>query len=87
MLSFKTEDFERMKEIERALVQTLLPYRNDGRTEAMLVVFALIRSARVLLRLYPAKTQKQLRPVITAFLEGKTSAPAADAMSGFLIQQ
>lgn len=73
-MQFDQNDFNRMLAIERALVQTLLPFR-DGKTESGLAAFALVRCARVLLRRYPPETQKQLLGVITAFLEGKTSPP------------
>ena len=76
-LSFTNADAEQMKTIERALVATLLPFK--GNTEAALVVFALVRCARVMLRLYPEQTKKALLPIMTAYLEGKNQPPGEES--------
>lgn len=61
-------NYGQMQKIERDVFEALKPYRN-GRTEAMLVVFALIRVARMLLKLYPEKDQHVFRPLIVAFFK------------------
>lgn len=70
--SFRTDDVEQMKRVENEVARTLAPFR--GNTEAALAVFALVRCARLLLRLYPAKTQKELIPVLVDYLQGNGSA-------------
>lgn len=80
MISFKDEDALAMKTVERAVVKTIMPYRE--RIEAALVIFALMRCARVLLRLYPPNTQKWILPLVIAFLEGKSEAPKGLAGEG-----
>jgi hypothetical protein len=84
LLNFDGQEFAQMKRVETAVIQTLLPFRDDGKTEAALVVFALLRCARVMLRLYPEQTQRELLQALVPYLEGKTG-PAEDATSGFLL--
>lgn len=76
-LNLDNADAEQMRAVQKALIDAALPFRE--RTEAALVVFACVRIARTMLRLYNPKTQKQLLPVIIAFLEGKTTAPGVES--------
>lgn len=72
-LKFDDADALAMKTVERLIIQTILPFRE--RIEAALVIFALARCARTLLRLYPESTQKWILQLVVAFLEGKTEMP------------
>lgn len=74
--AFKLEDFNEMKKVEQAVFGSLTPYRN-GRTEGALVVIALLRVARMILRLYPEDTQRTLLPLLIAFLRGDEEMPGA----------
>jgi hypothetical protein len=73
----------RMQHIEVEVMKLLTPYREN--TEAALVIFAILRIARSLLRLYSAQTQAQLLPVLVAFLEGKE--PGTDAATNLITLQ
>jgi hypothetical protein len=84
MLQFREEDFDRMQEVQTRVVRTLLPFREN--TEAGLIVFALVRCARTLLRCYPEETRKQLTRLCVDFLEGRT-APRDNPESRLLILQ
>lgn len=75
-IKFDDATFTAMKEVEAALTKAVLPFRE--KTEAALVAFALIRMARVLLRVYPPKVQKELLPVILTYLQGGLKQPAGD---------
>lgn len=70
-----TADAQQMTKIENAVASTLAVFRND-RTEAMLIVFALLRVARIMFRLYPQKTQDTYLPLLVAFVRGETEPPA-----------
>lgn len=70
MMQFGAEELNQMKRVENAIATAIMPFKNS-RTETGLIVFALIRVARVLLWLYPDKVQAQLVPVLVAFIEGK----------------
>jgi len=75
LMDFKNaENFAQLQAVERTAWSALAPFRN-GRTEAILVVFALLRIARRLLELYPEKDQQIFRPLTVAFMRGDTSAP------------
>jgi len=73
MLNFNNNaDVAQMHELQRIIVNALLPYTNgERRAEAGLAVFALVRCARVLLRKYPKVAQEELLDAIVPFLEGK----------------
>jgi len=73
------EDFARMAFIENEVAKKLMTYREN--TEASLVIFALLRCARRLLRLYPLAKQEELLTAIVPFMRG-------DAVPGskFLVQ-
>lgn len=49
---------DRMKHIDGLVAKAVLPFRAN--TEAMIVVFALLRVARVLFKLYSPDTQRAL---------------------------
>lgn len=74
--AFELKDFDHMQTVERAVFASLTPFRN-GRTEAALIVIALLRVARLLLRLYPEETQRTLLPLYIAFLKGDEDMPGA----------
>lgn len=76
-IKFDDETFRAMKEVEAVLTRAVMPFRE--KTEAALVAFALIRMARVLVRVYPVKVQKDLLPAIMAYLQGSTIQPAGDS--------
>lgn len=81
LMDFKNaENFAQLQAVERAAWTSLLPFRN-GRTEAIIVVFALLRIARKLLELYPPKDQAIFRPLTVAFMRGDASAPGVAADS------
>lgn len=82
-MEFGAEELERMKQIENVVAKSIATFRN-GRTEAGLIVFALVRVARVVLRMYPPKTQADLIPVLVRFLEDR--GDNADAGEGLIIQ-
>lgn len=82
-LTFTPDDRKQMERIERQVSDTLRPYRQS--TEGALVVFALLRIARVLLRLYPEPTQGQLIRLGVDFLEGQ-HAPRDAPGSSLLLQ-
>lgn len=84
MLTFRQSDVDQMQVVQRQIVTTILPFREH--TEAALVVFALLRCARTLLRLYPESRRKELTRVCVDFLEGRTS-PRDDPSAGLLIMQ
>lgn len=67
-LQFRQPELEQMKRIENEVARTLAPFRAN--TEAGLAIFALIRCARLLLRLYPERTQQELLSVVVPFLQG-----------------
>lgn len=75
--TFKLEDAAQMRGIEQTVAKALTPYRN-GRTETLLVVFALLRIARILLRLYPKEIQDKVAPMLAAFLQGNNTMPGAE---------
>jgi hypothetical protein len=74
--AFKIEDFQHMQKVEAAVMASLKPFQN-GRTEGALVAIALLRIARMLLRLYPEQTQRTLLPLFIAFLRGDEEMPGA----------
>jgi len=59
-------DIDRMIYIEGRIEQVLLEFRSN--TEALLVMFALVRLARRLLRLYNADTRNQLAKPLSQYL-------------------
>lgn len=78
-IKFDDATFTAMKDVEKVVVRALLPLREN--IEAGLIILALIRCARVLLRLYPKKVQGELLPVLIAYLRGDTKQPSGDPAS------
>lgn len=74
MDNYRAEEFHEMKRIEKALVRALMPFAQS--TDPLLGVLALARVMRAMLRKAPAPAQKQLQPVLRAYLEGRTSLEA-----------
>jgi hypothetical protein len=70
-------NFAHMQKIERDVFAALKPYR-DGQTEAMLVVFALLRVAKMLVRFYPVSDQNIFRPLLVAFINEDKTAPGVN---------
>jgi hypothetical protein len=64
----KKVDVDQMNHIQREVERVLLQYREN--TEAAIVVSALMRCARILIRQYPERAQKDLLTVTIAFLRG-----------------
>jgi len=62
-------DVEQMNHIQREIERAVLPYRDN--TEAAIVVSALMRVARILIRLYPERAQRDLIAVTVAFLRNE----------------
>ncbi len=69
---FKPGDEDRMKHIENEIAREVVKYREN--TETAIVVFALVRVARALLRKYRNKTTREqlLEDVAIPFLRGHT---------------
>lgn len=62
-------DTERMHFMQSEIAKAILPYREN--TEAAIVVMALMRVARILLRLYPEPVRGELLSACVAYLQGK----------------
>lgn len=67
--TYREEDFQQMKRMEKAIIDAMLPF--SGGTDPLLGVMALIRCARVMLRAGSKSAQKQLLPVLVAYLSGR----------------
>lgn len=68
-VKFKQDDLDQVVKIQRELTAVCIKYR--GNTEALLVVFALLRVARVLFFRYPTRARTDLvEQVITPFFNG-----------------
>jgi hypothetical protein len=72
--TWKDEDFARMKEVERDLIDFLQARVMD--MPPALALFTLIRCARVFLRKGDDETQRALLPVIKAYLDGQVTYAA-----------
>lgn len=66
MLKFEQVDVEQMVRVQECVTAAVLPYRQN--TEAALVIFALVRVARTLLRLYAPDVQTVIREQMVKFL-------------------
>ncbi len=75
---FRQPDADAMKAVEKAIVQTVIPYREKMPPE--LVALSLLRCCRTVLRLCNKNQQKELLPVMVAFLEGKVSPPGGESI-------
>ena len=80
---FRNDDMDQMKRIERALVQVLLPFRAS--TNPVIVCLALLRCCRTVLRLTSKSEQREITPVLVAFLQGRTTPPPAGSDSGLIL--
>lgn len=69
--TFKEAEAHEMKRIEKAVIRALMPFA--GSSDPLLGVLALARILRTLLRKAPASAQKQLVPVLVAYMKGQTS--------------
>jgi hypothetical protein len=72
---WRDEDFVKMKEIERELIDWLLP--RVQRVSPLMALFVLIRCARVMLRKGDEDAQRAVLPTIHAYLDGHTSPPGS----------
>lgn len=72
------EDFARMKLVERAIIDAVLPLIQG--INPLLAFYAMIRCARVMLRKGEPDAQKALLPTVFAYLEGKTRPPGAESL-------
>lgn len=75
---WNAEDYAKMKLIERAIIDTILPLVQN--INPLLALFALVRCARVMLRKGDADAQKALLPVVQAYLAGKTAPPGEQSI-------
>jgi hypothetical protein len=75
---FRQDDADAMKLVEREIVKTVVPFREKMPPE--LVAFSLLRCCRTVLRLCNKNDQKELLPVMVAFLEGKVSPPEGESI-------
>lgn len=73
---FKKVDEEQMNAVGKAIVAACVPFLQNG-TNPMLVLLALIRCARVVLRKTSREDQKEILPVLNAYLEGRTQPPGS----------
>lgn len=78
LFQYRNHDWEEMKRFERQVVAAYRPFR--GHIDPVLATLALVRVTRALLRNAPKKVQQELRPVLTAYLEGKTSEPGTPVL-------
>ena len=63
-------DAARIDFLQQEIIKAILPYREN--TEAILVVGALLRVARTLLRLYKPDLRAGFQQACIAYLQGKT---------------
>lgn len=82
MLAFRQVDSDQMMKVEHELTTVLVRFKEH--TEASLVIFALLRCARVLLKQYPPATKAQLTRILVDFLEERT-APRDDPEAHMLV--
>lgn len=66
-LAFNDENFKQMARVENHVASVLAPYRAN--TEAALVVLALMRCARILLKLYPLEVKAVLVGLCCDYLQ------------------
>jgi hypothetical protein len=69
--TWSDDDFKAMKEIERELIDLLIP--RVQHVSPLLALYALIRCARVMLRKGDEDAQRAILPVIKAYLDGQVS--------------
>lgn len=76
--TFKQDDVAKMREAQATIVKAVMPMVERG-VHPLLVVFAMARCLRVLLRKTTVEEQKQIRPALYAFIAGATEAPTPRA--------
>lgn len=69
--------------LQREIEKAVLPYREN--TEAALVIAALNRVSRILLRLYPEELQQQLILATVAYLKGQDLEEDAARADGIVL--
>jgi len=67
-MDYSAEDFSRLEFIENQIARRLMEWR--GNTPAELVIFALCRCARRLLRIHPPAKQEEILSIIVPFMRG-----------------
>src|SRR5262245_49383169 len=75
---FRQEDADQMKRMEQAIINALLPFKEN--TDPILGLLALMRCARVMLRAARADAQRQLMPVLIAFIRGDMAPKNAPSL-------
>jgi hypothetical protein len=70
------EDAGEMKRIEGAFVQWIKPWQ--ARVNPMIAAIVLARCCRTVLRLCNPNDQKELTPILVAFLEGRVNPPKGE---------
>lgn len=75
---WRQEDEDLMKAVQKDLVDVLLKY--TARAHPLLIIYAMMRCIRTLLRKTTRAEQRQIVPVLTAFLEGKPAPPEKSAL-------
>jgi len=73
--TYQQADVEKMHEAQHLIVNTVMPLVDRG-VHPLLIVFAMARCMRVLLRKMSVDDQKAVRPAIFHFIAGATEAPA-----------
>lgn len=71
---FREEDAAQMRRVGKAVVDVLVPFLQGG-THPLLVVIALTRCLRVMLRKASKADQEEIRATLFAYIEGRTQAP------------
>ena len=71
--TYSESDWRALKLVERAVIDTIRPLK--GQTHPGLVFFALLRVARVFFRKMPKHQQKEIGPVVYAYIVGKSQLP------------
>jgi hypothetical protein len=69
-----------MLRVEESINHSLADFKNRH-TEGVIVVFALVRVARAVLRLYPPAVQDAMTPLLVSYLQGDAQQPGTDAAS------
>lgn len=75
LTEFRTEDQEKMGQAQAIIVQALLPMLHVG-VHPLILVFALARALRVILRKTSKREQAEVLPVLFAYMRGDTQQPA-----------
>jgi gluconate kinase len=70
-LTGSLEDMQQMNKLQEVIEQAIIPYRDN--TEAIVVVGALMRVARILLRLYKPDLRLGFQSAAVAYLQGKAT--------------